>query len=114
MLNIENALKIAGKLMGNDKVNKAIEMSKSVKSPQDAVKVLSQLGDPNQIINNGMDKLSSPAAHRVASMFGATDQELESLKNEILGLKQVAPQESQKPSKNTKNSRIQELLNGLK
>jgi len=114
MLNIENALKIAGKFMGNDKVNKAIELSKNVKSPQDAVKVLSQLGDPNQIINNGMDKLNSPAAHRVAGMFGATDQELESLKNEILGLKKVTPQESQKPSKDTKSSRIQDLLNGLK
>lgn len=121
-VNIQKALGVASKFLGNDKIKQALDLSKNVKTPQDAIKVLSQLGDPNQIIDNGISKLNNPMAMKMAGMFGANEQQLQDLKNEILGLKGQVPQTTQQQQiitqKQTKQSsytsRMQELLNGLK
>lgn len=113
MINIQNALNVASKFIGNDKIKKALELSKTVNSPQSAIKALSKLGDPDQIIDNGLNKLNSPMAQRMASMFGANMDELDKLKSEILGLKKETPI-TQKHEKTNYSSRIQNLLNGLK
>ena len=110
MINFQNALKVASRFLGNDKINQAIELSKTVNSPQSAIKALSTLGNPNQIIDEGLNKLNSPTALRMASMFGANEQELEQLRNEILGLKGQTPTTQSKST----NSRMEDLINGLK
>ena len=115
MINFQKALDVASKFIGNDKIKQAVELSKTVDSPQSAIKALSKLGDPNQIIDNGLDKLNSPVAQKMASMFGANNQELEKLKNEIMGMKNQSPTTSKTPIQpKVKNSRLQDLLNGLK
>lgn len=108
MINIQQALKVASKFLSNDKIQQAVEMSKNVRNPQDAIKVLSKLGDPNKIINDGLGRLNSPMAKKVASMFGANEQQLESLRSEILGMKGAIP------TKDQSSSRLQDLMNGLK
>jgi len=119
-INIQKALGVASKFLGNDKIQQAINLSKSVKSPQDAYKALSQLGDPNAIINNGLDKLNSPTAKKMASMFGANDAQLEELKNQILGIKnqsivqQKEPQTNTNITKNSTSARLARLMKGLK
>ena len=111
MINIQNALNFASRFLGSDKINKAIELSKSVKTPQDAIKVLSSLGDPDKIINSGLSKLNNPMARQVANMCGVSDSELNELKNEIMGIKNP----TQKPIQNSEQeSRFNNLLNGLK
>ena len=117
MINIQKALGVASKFLGNDKIQKALALSKTVKSPQDAFKILSQLGDPNKIISNGLNTLNSPNAKKLASMFGANEQQLDSLKTEILGIKNQGNQgQVNKKTEpiNSKDSRIQDLLKGLK
>ena len=120
-INIQKALGVAGKFLGNDKIQKAVELSKSVNSPQDAINALKQMGDPNQIIDGGLEKLNSPMASRMAGMFGASEQQLEAIKSEIMGLKGQSPttQSTSPNMKTTGNntstaSRFQKLLNGLK
>lgn len=119
MVNIQNALKMAGKFLGNDKIQQAINLSKNVNNPQDAIKVLSTLGDPNKIIDNGISKLNSPMANKMAGLFGANQQQLDELKNEIMGLKNQTPTSAthqSQPQKATSyyDKRMQDLLNGLK
>ena len=125
MINFQNALKVAGKFLSNDKINQALELSKSVDSPQSAINALSKLGDPNAIIDNGLNKLNSPTARKMASMFGANENDLEELRNQIMGMKnqapnsppitpQVQPKAAQNNSNSNTRSRLQNLLKGLK
>lgn len=123
MINFQNALKVASRFLGNDKINQAIELSKTVNSPQSAINALSRLGNPNQIIDDGLSKLNSPSAIKMASMFGASDKDLEDLRKQILGIKNYAPTTNTQPltsnnkqQQNTSNSpsRLQDLINGLK
>ena len=116
MINIQNALKVAGKFLSNDKINQALELSKSVDSPQSAINALSKLGDPNAIIDNGLNKLNSPLARNMASIFGANENDLEELRTQIKGIKNQTPNTPQVQTKQDPNttSRMQDLLNGLK
>ncbi len=113
-INIQKALGVAGKFLSNDKIQKAVELSKTVNSPQDAINALKQMGDPNEIIDTGLSKLNSPMAAKMASMFGADEQQLNAIKNEIMGLKGQMPTTDTKPKKTSNSSRMEKLLNGLK